>query len=77
MRKKVLARSLVARAGAHVKRHAFQEAKADLMNALQADPAIVNGRWRVLRVATMFPFVTPILLSARKLIPRRSRHSGV
>jgi glycosyltransferase involved in cell wall biosynthesis len=77
LRRKVLARSLVARAGAYVKRHNFDAAAADLANARQADSAVVNGKWRILRLATMFPSVIPMLINARKLVPRRHRHSGV
>ncbi len=77
LRRQVLARSLVARAGAHVKRRNFQAAKADLLEAKQSHPAAVNLRWRVLRAATLFPFVMPMLVRARKMMPRRHRHSGV
>lgn len=77
LRRKAFARSLVARAGAHVKRQNFQAAKKDLNEARESDAAVVNLRWRILRAATLFPFLMPVLRYVRKLVPRRHRHSGV
>lgn len=77
LRKKVLAQSLVARAGAHLRRQNYAAASADLLDAKQIDPAVVNGRWRMLHLACRFQFVTPMLMNARKLVPRRHRHGGI
>ena len=76
MRKKAFARSLVARAGALVKRGRFSDARHDLLEAKLADPEVVTVRWWILRLATMFPFLMPVFLNAKKLLPRRHRHSG-
>jgi len=76
LRKQILAQSLIARAGAFVKRSRFSEAREDLSEAKQIDPKVVNPRWWILRLITIAPFVMPLLLKAKDLLPRKDRHSG-
>jgi glycosyltransferase involved in cell wall biosynthesis len=76
LRKQILAQSLVARAGAFVKRNRFMDARRDLSEAKQVNSKVVNARWWILRLITAAPFVMPLLLKAKNLLPRKDRHSG-
>lgn len=76
LRKQILAQSLVARAGAFVKRNRFADARHDLSEAKQIDSRVVNFRWWTLRSITTTPFLMPLLLKAKDLLPRKDRHSG-
>ncbi len=76
LRKKAYARALIARAGAYLKRSQFQRAHQDLLEARRTDTEVVNFRWQLLRFTTLAPFLMPVLLRAKKLLPRRHRHSG-
>ncbi|HSS98867.1 MAG TPA: glycosyltransferase, partial [Terriglobales bacterium] len=76
LRKQILAQSLVARAGAYVKRNKFGDARHDLSEAKQIDSKVVNSRWWILRLITAAPFLMPLMLKAKNLLPRKDRHNG-
>jgi len=76
LRKQILAQSLVARAGAYVKRNKFGDALHDLSEAKQIDSKVVNSRWWILRLITAAPLLMPLMLKAKNLLPRKDRHSG-
>lgn len=76
-RMKTLASSFIARAGALLKRGHPEAARQDLIEARRTSPESVGMRWWVLQAATTAPFLVPLLLKVRTLLPRRDRHNGV
>ena len=76
-RKKALAQSLIARAGAWLRRGNLQAARQDLIAARHTRAKTSRLRRLALRTATVAPFLLPPLLKLRERLPKKHRHKGI
>jgi glycosyltransferase involved in cell wall biosynthesis len=76
-RRKCLAKSLIGRAGALLRRRDYRGARRDLAEAQRTSPETARRlRWWLLRAVATAPFLAGPLVRLRNALPRQSRHQG-